>query len=47
MTLGVKNMFDRDPPQSNQIGTFVLGFDPSYYDARARFVYFTTTYSFK
>jgi iron complex outermembrane receptor protein len=47
LTLGVKNLFDRDPPQSNQIGTFVLGYDPSYYDTRARFVYFSATYKFK
>jgi iron complex outermembrane receptor protein len=45
--LGVKNLFDRDPPKSNQQTTFILGFDPSYYDPRGRFVYTTVSYSFK
>ena len=40
LSLGVKNLFDRDPPKSNQGSTFILGFDPSYYDT-------TATYSFK
>ena len=46
-TLGVKNLFDRDPPVSNQQSTFIVGFDPSYYDPRARFVYGSVTYTFK
>ena len=47
LTLGVKNLFDTNPPVTNQIGTFISGFDPSYYDPRARFVYGSVTYSFK
>jgi iron complex outermembrane recepter protein len=47
LTLGVKNLFDRDPPASNQVGTFISGFDPSYYDPRARFVYGSVSYRFK
>ncbi len=47
LTLGVKNLFDTNPPVSNVQGTFVYGFDASYYDARARFVYGSVTYSFK
>ncbi len=47
LTLGVKNVFDRDPPASNQQSTFIVGFDPSYYDPRARFVYGSITYSWK
>jgi iron complex outermembrane receptor protein len=47
LTLGVKNLFDRDPPKSNQQSTFIVGFDPSYYDPRARFVYGSLTYTFK
>jgi len=47
LALGVKNLFDRDPPVSNQQGTFIVGFDPSYYDPRGRFVYGTVTYTFK
>lgn len=45
--LGVKNLFDRDPPRSNQLGTFIAGSDPSYYDPRARFVYGKVTYTFE
>ncbi|MEO6928664.1 MAG: TonB-dependent receptor, partial [Casimicrobiaceae bacterium] len=47
LTLGVKNVFDTNPPASNQQNTFQLGFDPSYYDPRARFVYGSVSYSFK
>ncbi len=47
LTLGVKNLFDRNPPASNQQTTFILGFDPTYYDPRARFIYTTATYTFK
>jgi len=47
LTLGVKNLFDRDPPLSNQLTSFIAGFDPSYYDPRARFVYASVTYRFK
>jgi iron complex outermembrane receptor protein len=47
LTLGVKNLFDRDPPASNQTTSFISGFDPSYYDPRARFVYGSVTYRFK
>ena len=47
LALGVKNLFDRDPPATNQQSTFIVGFDPSYYDPRGRFVYGTVTYTFK
>ena len=47
LTLGVKNLFDRNPPVSNQITSFISGFDPSYYDPRARFVYASVTYKFR
>ena len=47
LTLGVKNLFDTNPPVSNVQGTFVYGFDSSYYDSRARFVYGSVSYSFK
>ncbi len=47
LTLGVKNLFDKDPPLSNQQSTFIIGFDPSYYDPRARFVYGSVNYKFK
>ncbi len=47
LTLGVKNLFDTNPPLTNQPTTFQVGFDPSYYDARARFVYTSIRYEFK
>jgi iron complex outermembrane receptor protein len=47
LTLGVRNLFDTNPPFSNQVNTFQAGYDPSYYDARARFVYGSVGYSFK
>ena len=47
LVLGVKNLLDTNPPQSNQQNSFQVGFDPSYYDARARFVYGSLTYAFK
>lgn len=47
LTLGVKNLLDTDPPATNQQNTFQVGYDPSYYDARACFVYGTIRYTFK
>ncbi len=46
-TLGVKNVLDSNPPATNQQNTFQAGYDPSYYDARARFVYGQVRYEFK
>ncbi|HSV17378.1 MAG TPA: TonB-dependent receptor [Casimicrobiaceae bacterium] len=46
LTLGVKNLFDTNPPLTNSNLTFQSGYDPSYYDPRARFVYAKVTYSF-
>ena len=46
LALGVKNLFDRDPPVSNQLTSFISGFDPSYYDPRGRFVYASVSYRF-
>lgn len=47
LALGVKNLLDTNPPLSNQQNSFQSGYDPSYYDARARFVWGSVTYSFK
>ncbi len=47
LTLGVKNVFDTNPPLTNQPTTFQVGFDPSYYDARARFVYASIKYELR
>jgi len=46
-TLGAKNMFDTNPPLTNQGNTFQGGYDPSYYDARARYIYGSVTYTWK
>jgi iron complex outermembrane receptor protein len=46
-TLGVKNVLDTNPPRTNQNLTFQAGYDPNYYDARARFVYGSVRYEFK
>jgi len=48
LSLGMKNIFDLNPPAVGQTGTFFqVGYDPTYYDARARFVYGTVSYKFK
>jgi iron complex outermembrane recepter protein len=47
LTVGVKNLMDTNPPQTNQNLTFQAGYDPNYYDARARFVYGMLRYAFK
>ncbi|QJR09910.1 Vitamin B12 transporter BtuB [Usitatibacter rugosus] len=45
--LGVKNLMDTDPPVTNQPNSFQVGFDPSYYDPRGRFVYGSVTWAFR
>ena len=49
LTLGVRNLFDRDPPYSNVSaqGQFQSGYDASYGDPRGRFYYASVTYKFK
>ena len=47
LTVGAKNLMDTNPPLTNQGATFQGGWDPSYYDARARFIYGSITYAFK
>ena len=47
--LGVRNLFNRDPPYANYAGSsnnFIGGYDISYGDPRGRFVYGTVTYYF-
>jgi iron complex outermembrane receptor protein len=36
LSAGVKNLFDTDPPFSNQTQSFQVGYDPSYADPRGR-----------
>lgn len=47
LTGGAKNLLDTNPPKTNQQNSFQVGFDPSYYDPRARVVYIQATYAFK
>ena len=47
LALGVKNVFDRDPPYTNEGGQFAAGYDITYADVRGRFVYGTVSYTFK
>lgn len=44
---GIKNLLDANPPRSNQVYSFIAGYDPSYTDPRGRFVYISGNYAFK
>lgn len=46
VTLGVKNLFDRAPPFTNQTFYFQNGYDPSYADPRGSFWYASVGYKF-
>jgi iron complex outermembrane recepter protein len=46
LTAGVLNLFDKDPPFSNQTNTFQVGYDPSYSDPRGRTFYLRASYKF-
>ena len=46
LILGVKNIFNTDPPYTNAGGQFAAGFDQSYADVRGRFAYGQARYSF-
>ncbi len=46
LTAGVKNLFDKDPPFSNQGTVFQKGYDPRYTDAIGRALYLRGTYAF-
>jgi iron complex outermembrane recepter protein len=45
-SVGMKNIFDLNPPATGSGEFFQTGFDPTYYDPRARFVYGTINYKF-
>jgi iron complex outermembrane receptor protein len=47
LSVGVRNLFDRSPPVSNQQTTFQAGIDPSYADPRGRIYYAAIQYAFK
>jgi iron complex outermembrane receptor protein len=46
LTLGVRNVFDQDPPFSNQGATFQVGYDPRFTDPTGRAYYARATYNF-
>ena len=46
LLVGVRNVFDRNPPFSNQARTFQTGYDPRYTDPAGRTYYVRGTYSF-
>jgi iron complex outermembrane receptor protein len=45
-TAGVKNLFDQDPPYSNQSTNFQQGYDPRYTDPLGATVFMRATYKF-
>ncbi len=49
LTLGVRNLFDRDPPYTNAGGqtSFQVGYEPLYADPRGRFIYGRISYAFR
>jgi len=44
---GVRNIFDRAPPVSNQNANFQVGYDPQYGDPRGRMYYATIRLQWK
>jgi iron complex outermembrane receptor protein len=46
-TLGVKNLFDTDPPFTRQTQSFQVGYDPALADPTGRFFYGAVRYRFK
>jgi iron complex outermembrane receptor protein len=46
LTAGIKNLFDEDPPFSNQQNTFQRGYDPRFTDPRGRTFMLRAAYKF-
>ena len=44
---GIRNLLDADPPRSNQIYSFLAGYDPNYTDPRGRSYFASLTYALK
>jgi iron complex outermembrane receptor protein len=47
LSAGIKNLFDRNPPFSNQTLNFQVGYDPSYGDPHGRLFWVGARYAFK
>jgi iron complex outermembrane receptor protein len=45
-TAGIRNLFDKDPPYTNQQNYFQSGYDPGYVDPRGRLLQLSLTYKF-
>jgi iron complex outermembrane receptor protein len=46
ITAGIRNLFDRDPPFSNQATTFQRGYDPRFTDPLGRTFLIRGSYKF-
>jgi iron complex outermembrane receptor protein len=46
ITAGIKNLFDEDPPFTNQVTTFQRGYDPRFTDPRGRTLLLRAAYKF-
>jgi iron complex outermembrane receptor protein len=46
LTLGMKNLFDKEPPFSNQGTLFQKGYDARYTDPTGRAIYARASYAF-
>ncbi|XLZ67853.1 TonB-dependent receptor [Massilia sp. SR12] len=44
---GIRNLLDAEPPRSNQIYSFLAGYDPNYTDSRGRAFFLSANYSFR
>ena len=47
IVLGIKNLFDRAPPFSNQTVFQQTGYNPQYGDPRGRMFYASLTFAFR
>ncbi len=47
VSLGIRNLFDRDPPFSNQNSYFQVGYDPTIGDPHGRVYYARLSYTYK
>ena len=47
LSAGIKNLFDRDPPFSNQTQNFQVGYDPTYGDPHGRLYWAGVRYAFR
>jgi iron complex outermembrane receptor protein len=45
--LGIRNLFNRAPPQVANVGSFQIGYDPSYGDPRGRMYYGSISVTFR